>query len=204
MGHIIAVAGPIGSGKSTLVGGIARGLGNASILHYDSYEHATRRTPAEIIQWMRAGADFNDFALPGLARDLSKLKNGTSVVNPADGGTIEAEQFTVFEMPLGRAHRQTAPLIDLLLWIDIPFDIALARKAGEYAKRLLAEGDGTGGLNWLAEYFDNYLSLIRPLMKIQEDRVRPGADHVIDGREEPDVMTSLAVEAVLASVPRDT
>jgi uridine kinase len=204
MGHIIAVAGPIGSGKSTLVEEIARGLGNASILHYDSYEHATHRTPAEIIQWMRAGADFNDFALPGLARDLSKLKNGTSVINPADGETIEAERFIIFEMPLGRAHRQTAPFIDLLLWIDIPFDIALARKAGEYAKRLLAESDGTRGLNWLAEYFDNYLSLIRPLMKIQEDRVRPGADHVIDGREEPDVMTRLAVEAVLASVPSNT
>ncbi|HET57700.1 MAG TPA: uridine kinase [Deltaproteobacteria bacterium] len=204
MGHIIAVAGPIGSGKSTLVREIARGLGNASILHYDRYEHATHRTPAEMIQWMRAGADFNDFALPGLTRDLSKLKNGVPVVNSADGETIAAERFTVFEMPLGRAHRQAASFIDLLLWIDIPFDIALARKAGEYARRLLAEGDGTGGLNWLAEYFGNYLSLIRPLMKIQEERVRPGADLVLDGLEEPRDMACRAVEAIGARFANNT
>ncbi|OPL14114.1 MAG: hypothetical protein AVO39_09695 [delta proteobacterium MLS_D] len=204
MGHIIAVAGPIGSGKSTLVGGIARALGDASILYYDSYEHATRRTPAEMIQWMRAGADFNDFDLTGLARDLSKLKSGVSVVNPVTGETVSGERFIIFEMPLGRTHRQTAPFIDLLLWIDIPFDIALARKVREYAKRLLAEGDGTSGLTWLTGYVDNYTTLIRPLMRIQEERVRPGADLVIDGLEEPHAMTRRAAEAIGARFGHNT
>ncbi len=196
MAHIIAVAGPIGSGKSTLARGIASTLGDASVLYFDSHERASRRTPSDMIRWMREGADFNAFALPELVNDLAKLKNGVSVTDPLSGEPIAAARHIVFEMPLGREHRPTAPYIDLLVWIDVPLDMALARKTREYTELLLAEGKGKDGLEWLRGYLYNYLTMIRPLMEIQVERVRPGADIIIDGHEEAQNQARRAVEEI--------
>ncbi|HET57907.1 MAG TPA: uridine kinase, partial [Deltaproteobacteria bacterium] len=79
MPHIIALAGPIGSGKSTMASLIAALLEDAAVLHYDSYEEASRRSPDDVIRWMKDGADFNAFVLPDLVRDLAALREGIPV-----------------------------------------------------------------------------------------------------------------------------
>jgi len=125
--YVIAVAAPPGGGKTALVRALAARLGDATAIHFDAYEMATERPVAEIVQDLRAGVAFDDFANPQLAIDLAALKNGEAIT-PPDEGRIEPAKYILFEMPMGRAHGPTAGLIDLLLWIDIPFDIALARK----------------------------------------------------------------------------
>ncbi|MCK9230536.1 MAG: hypothetical protein M0Q23_07410 [Syntrophales bacterium] len=196
MGHIIAVSGPIGSGKTTLAGGIAAVLGNASILHYDSYERASRQAPNDVIRWISEGADFNAFVLPDLVSDLSALKRGISITDPLSGETTRAEDYIIFEMPLGREHRHTSPLIDLLVWIDIPPDVALARKMREYTEGFLTGGHGRHGLEWLKRYLDTYPAMIRPIMEILHERVRPGADIIIDGRDDPRTQADRAAKEI--------
>jgi uridine kinase len=195
MSYIIAVAGPIGSGKSSLVAVLAEQLPDAATLTFDHYEDVTRKSPHELMQWLEAGADINQFEFESLARDLERLKQGVAVVSPVTGETVEPRTYVVFEMPFGRAHAATAPFIDLVLWIDIPLDIALARKlrehAGMFLHRFQAE-EHRQCLAWLHGYLDNYLLFVHDVLAVQLDKVRPGADLLLDGREDPAAMTRQA------------
>ena len=69
MSKIIAVAAPIGGGKTSLVKAIANRLDDAAMLFYDHYEKATGQPVHDLEQWINNGADFNEFTIPGLADD---------------------------------------------------------------------------------------------------------------------------------------
>ena len=87
-------------------------------------------------------------------------------------------------MPLGREHAETAPLIDFLIWIDLPLDVALARKLHELTSRALrspALDEHGRALGWLNGYLDSYLAVVREVLVVQHNRVRPRADLIIDG-----------------------
>src|SRR5215469_5017008 len=110
---VIAVAGPPGGGKTTLVRRLAARL-NAPTLHYDDYEQITRRSPAEVEAWLDRGAPADEVPLPGFAEALARLKGNGA-------------RYIILDFLLGRAHGATAGGIDFLIWIDTPLDIALTR-----------------------------------------------------------------------------
>ncbi len=164
MSYVVAIAGPPGAGKSTLAHALAQTLGDAGVLEFDCYERATARSLEDLAQWLREGADFNALAAPGLREDLEQLKTSAS------------PKYLLFEMPLGREHTPTAHLIDLLIWIDLPLDVALARKL----RQILHSPQGNA-LPWLHGYLEGYLTVVREVLVVQHDRVRPGADLFVDG-----------------------
>lgn len=202
MSRVIAVAGPVGAGKSSLVHALGTRLPDAATLHFDSYERMTERPIGEIVEWLRSGADLDAMIVPGLARDLERLRDGHSVRDPQTGRSIEPRESIVFEMPLGRQHGPTAGLIDLVLWIDTPFDVALARRLREYALGFIERGDPARTeefIGWIDGYLENYLAAVAELLRIQEQRVRPDADAVLDGRLAPNALLEAAVQAIEAS-----
>jgi len=75
--YIIAVAAPVGGGKSTLIHGLANVLNDACNKHFDHYEQLTE-LPVNAV-----GEDdiFASYRLPRLADDLKKLKQGLSIVD---------------------------------------------------------------------------------------------------------------------------
>ena len=185
MTQVIAIAGPPGAGKSTLAHALAQMLGRAGVLEFDRYEQATAHSVEDLGRWLREGADFNALAAPGLRGDLERLK-----------GEPWARRYLLFEMPLGREHAETAPLIDFLIWIDLPLDVALARKLGELTNRALrspAPDEHGRALAWLNGYLDSYLAVVREVLVVQNDRVRPGADLIVDGLADfPSLVAELA------------
>lgn len=180
MSKIIAFAAPPGGGKTSLISAVAKRLGNTSIIHFDSYQQATKLSVSEINKWMAQGANLDELPIPQLAEDLRRLKEGHAVVEPLTKTTITPASYILFEMPLGKEHQQTAKHIDYLIWIDVPLDIALARAI----KSLLQDQQsGTKGqfTEWLDKYLDHYLNGIRDTLEMQKRKVRVNADIVIDG-----------------------
>lgn len=177
---VIAVAGPPGAGKSTLAAALALELGEASLLAMDRYQQMTEAPIEEVARWAERGADYDELPVPWLAEHLAALRRGETIVDPASGAPIAPGRYIVFETHFGRAHRATGPLIDLLLWLDTPPDVALARNLRAFigpmlqpAARAEALADGLG---WIDDYLANYLCVVQRLVRLQAERVRPGAD----------------------------
>lgn len=193
---VIGIAGPPGAGKTRLAQELAHLLEDASVLSMDHYQRMTDLPPAEIARWAAQGADFDALPVPGLAEHLTALRRGETVVDPATGAAVPACRFIVFETHFGRAHRATGPLIDLLVWLDTPVDVALARNLRAFARPWLRPGAGTAaqaeGLRWIDGYLDNYLSLVAPLLRLQAERVPQGADlRAADGAEAREVLAGV-------------
>ena len=144
---VTAICGPSGAGKTTLVSGVARLLGDATMVSHDAYykdrvNYPTYRQegtpPGECYaRWLREGADPDLFVgIPRFAEDLQRLLAGHVVhmpesmadFFPADWRTARPARFVVIEDIWGRERREMASLIDWVVRIDVPLDICLCRK----------------------------------------------------------------------------
>jgi uridine kinase len=182
--HVIAIAAPVGGGKSTLSLALARALDNAPTLHFDDYQGATARPHTELEAWLDGGGDVAAFVEPRLLRDLGALKGGQAITHPVTGAVLQPARYIVLEMPLGRADPASSALIDLLFWIDVPLDVALARNLRGMTSSVLAGGpaqDARKFVAWLDQYLDNYLQVLRRVFARQQEIVAPKADVVLDG-----------------------
>ena len=123
---VIAISAVSGGGKTTLVKKTAELL-DATTLYFDSYASVSEY-PKDVIKWINNGADLNEWKTPVFARDVAALKRGESVVHPVAGDTIESNDLIVIEDPIGRGRNEMADVIDFMVLIDIPLEIALARR----------------------------------------------------------------------------
>jgi len=202
MRYVIAVAAPIGGGKTSLVNSISNELTDAVTIHYDSYEKATGEPVDNLMQWVRDGACFDKLPVPGLGEDLDRLKRGQTIIEPLTGKEVISKKYIIFEMPLGREHKETAVYIDLLIWVDIPFDLALARKLKEFISYFLAEKvDLYERVAWLDRFLGNYIEIVRNVLEIQMEKVAPNADIILDGKKDLDLLVSEAKEFIRMRFP---
>jgi uridine kinase len=189
--YVVAVSGPTGSGKSALAQALVARLEDACALHMDDYERMTREPVAEVQRWAERGANFDELAVPLLGEHLARLKAGQPVRD------IAPRKYIVFETQFGRAHTATGGLIDLLIWIDLPLELALARKLKAFAAGALGDANPRERLAWLDAYLGNYLTLVRRLLVLQAERVRPQAELVLDGSGALEPMAMRAQQYVL-------
>lgn len=181
--YVIAIAGPVGAGKTTLARGVADELADAAVLQFDHYERITEQSIEQVRDWMQGGADLDAMAIPGLAEALQSLKAGRAAINPMTRATIPSRKYILFETQFGRRHAATGRYIDLMIWVDTPLDVALARKVRQFAAEL--EGSDPAAASafgaWLHEYLGNYLDVVSGLLRMQKESVGAGADLVVDG-----------------------
>ena len=192
---VIAVAAPVGGGKSTLVRGLAGRLPAASAIFLDKYERFTQQPVEQMRRWLRDGANPDMLAIPGLAEDLAALKSGLPVADPLTGSTITPGRYLVLETQFGRRHAATGRHIDFLVWIDTPLDIALARKLRQVAAGI--DGRDAAFVPWLRGYLESYLDLVGESLRVQRDTVRAQADLIVDGMQLPDAVLAQVESAVL-------
>ncbi|HSW27011.1 MAG TPA: hypothetical protein VLJ62_29920, partial [Burkholderiaceae bacterium] len=118
---------------------------------------------------------------------LRELRQGRGVTDPLSLRTIPARRYIVFETHFGRAHQSTGQHIDLLVWIDTPPDVALARNLKDLLKPMLQGGRvdiSHARIAAVDAYLDNYLAHVRRLVAMQRVRVGAAADIVVDGAQD--------------------
>lgn len=182
MAFVVGIAGVPGAGKSTLAAALCAAIPGAAALQMDAYDNMTRLPIGELRRWFEGGADIDAFDFPDLQSELRRRKAGPG---PAT---------VLFETQFGRAHRATGQHIDLLLWIDTPPDLALARAL----RAALARGART---DWVRAYLDNYIGTVRELLEMQRTRVAAAADIVLDGRSSPAALADAACAEIARRRP---
>jgi uridine kinase len=202
--YVVGVAGAAGAGKTSLVQALVAELVDAAAIHIDSYQRITREPIRKIVQWMERGANFDEFAIPLLPEHLEELRQGRRVLDPVGLHEIMPRKYILFETHFGRAHRATGNHIDLLLWIDTPHDIALARNVKDMIRPLL-RGDGReppgDRVAWIYNYLESYLADVRRLVLLQQREVRAGADVILDGGQDCASLARAARAEILTRLP---
>ena len=122
----IAVSGPSGSGKSTLTKQLRDKLVDAISFHFDDYA-STNKYPDDFVEWLKKGADPKLVQNPDFNRDLYELVQGRSIKLP-NNQMVKSEKYIIVEEPFGRGRGGMAELIDFVVCIDIPLEVALARR----------------------------------------------------------------------------
>jgi len=177
---VLALAGPPGAGKTTLMLLLQRRHAGARTIFYDQYQPLTRLSQTQIRDWFARGGDPNE-------ADHSAIVDHLRRETRSEDGLTQ-RPLLLFETPFGRLHRETGAFIDFLVWIDTPLDIALSRAVLAFtqaAQRQKAPEAARDFINWQKQYMMFYPHA-RAMYLAQGQRVAPGADLIIDGSRPPE------------------
>ena len=201
---VICICGVLASGKTTLVRRLSDGLDGASVLVFDEYE-AFSEWPADFEAWRAEGCDPSQVRVPRLREDLEALHAGQSVTHPMDEHEVQPSPLLLVEDPFGRTRPDIRALYDLVLFVDLPFDLSVVRMAqralnlgldrhgtpvGERSRDELAE-QVERAESWLANY-----TMLRDMYTVLAEPVRASADAVLDGRQPPDALYEEALVTI--------
>lgn len=167
MNQVVAVTGGMGSGKSTVVERLESLLPRAVAVHEDDHQSMTQWTADEVRRWQEAGGDVARLPLEGLPDRLKQLRD------PAGGHC----GIVLLESQFGRHHPALAPLVDFQIWLDVPADVAFARRIAEVAAD--AGADPQARLAWIAQLSSTYASWTARLVHGQREAVAEVADVIV-------------------------
>jgi len=191
---VIAIAGHSGAGKSTVIEALVSRLGNANSLSLDAYESSSTYPPAA--KWIEDGADPNEFQIPQFDADVLALKNGNSIIHPETGLEIRPDCFLILEDPFGRGRDSLHNLIDFVVYIDTPLEVAYARKLLRKNEFLPWEDNPGVFINNLRENLLWYLRVGRSFYGAVGNRVKKNCDLIVDGT----LSTEEIVEEIIKTV----
>lgn len=196
---VIAIGGPSGSGKTSLVDRTASLLGDAITLFFDDYATASTY-PSDVGAWIRDGADPNACKTPRFATDLLALRQGQPISPPGGATRRESAKFIVVEEPFGRERQEMREAIDLVAIIDLPLEVALARRIRRNLQGALADSaKSVECLQSLNQFLDAYLDgHIREGYVVINRTALATCDIVLDGLRPIDELAARVVQAVRA------
>jgi uridine kinase len=191
---VIAIAGPSGAGKSTLIRNLIMRLGNANELSLDSYRSTSFYPEAE--QWIEAGADPNEFKMPHFDKAVRTLKSGKSILHPDNGIEIQPATYLILEEHFGRERDSICDLIDFVVYLDTPLEVAYIRKLARKTDFLPWEDDPPLFIKHLRENLEWYQRVGRRFYLAVSERARKNCDLVVDGMLPSEVLVEKVVQAI--------
>ena len=175
---VVGISAVGGGGKTTITTRLVEVLGDAVAVHFDDYDD-TNVHPAHLQRWFAEGGDYDAFQTPVFTCHLRTLRAGRGISSP-DGATVGPARYVVADAPLGRAHSDSGRFIDLMVFVDTPLDVALARRTLrdiERAPRTMFDET----LGHVKRELARYVARARPIYEHFQERMRAGADLIIDG-----------------------
>jgi uridine kinase len=189
---VVGLAGPPGAGKTTLTVLLRNRNHQVRVVYHDRYQPLTKMPEAQVRAWFARGGDPNEIDHSELVADL---QNAIAIESGA-----AHRPLVLFETPFGRLHRATGALIDFLVWVDTPLDIALARAVlafTQIAQRESAPNAAREFILWQRQYMVNY-PVVRSMYLAQRQRIAPNADLIVDGSYPAEVLAE-QISAALAA-----
>jgi uridine kinase len=194
---VIAISGTAGAGKTTLVKSVTDILDDAVALHFDDYKPVARY-PTDMAKWVKEGKDLDAWEIPQLLDNLKALRNGKAISLPANKGEVKPAKFIVLEEPSGRARTGLQELIDMVVLLDLPLEIALARKVVEYVSyclRMVPQDELASAMQKFVVIYEQY-PVIREYYLTIVEQARRDCDLVLDGTRPTDELAHEIVAAV--------
>ncbi|HEX4207965.1 MAG TPA: ATP-binding cassette domain-containing protein [Ktedonobacteraceae bacterium] len=199
---VIAITGASGAGKSTLVKALLQILEDSGAISFDEYDPRyvpTTKYPVNITQWVNEGADPDLWETPQLVADLHTLRNGQSITLPKNKGVLQPTSFILLEEPFGRERTPMKNLVDFVIALDTPLEIALARRLLEIPDLPYFIEHPQESYPALLQYLRNYLfHSSRELYLAVNARVYKNCDLILDGRKPIDELAENVAKMIRA------
>ncbi|MCU9613223.1 hypothetical protein OEV98_06615 [Caldibacillus lycopersici] len=170
---VIAISAFSGGGKTTIVKQLQATLPNAAALFFDDYDF--ENAPEDIIDWVKEGADYNEWNLDPFVNDLHALRNDCA--------------YILLDYPFAYQNDQMRPFIDFAIFIDTPLDVALSR-------RILRDYQETDSVEKIQKDIQFYLTAGRIGYLEMEQTIKRDSDAVIDGTQAPECI----VKQIIAKI----
>lgn len=195
---VIVISGSVGSGKSTISAALSSMLENAPVLIFDHYGPYVE-WPQDMQQWMNDGSDPEYIRVPKLKEDLLSLLEGRRITDPLDSKIIKPSKYIILEEPSGRERQEIREHVDLVVYIDTPQDICVARLIERAMDMEVWKSKGTfegeskvdlvRQLNAIALWITQYLQ-VRSMYIGVSKIVKESADIVVNGMRSVNEITT--------------
>ena len=176
---IIGISAVSGGGKTAVTNRLVEVLEGAVALHFDDYDD-TNVHPDDLERWFAAGADYDAYKTPVFTSHLEALKKGKGIPYPVGGAQLGPTRYVVADAPLGRAHSDSGRLIDLMVFIDTPLDVAIARRVLRGINRQTG-CTADEAIQHVKEELSAYLVGAKPIYQEFQARMRATSDAIVDG-----------------------
>ena len=176
---VIGISAVSGGGKTAVARRLAEVLSDAVTLHFDDYDDSNVH-PADLQSWFAEGADCDAYELSAFTCHLGTLKAGGVIRYPIGGAILGPVKYVVADAPLGREHSASGRFIDLMVFVDTPLDIAMARRVLRDIDEA-APSTAAGALERVKGDLYGYELRARPIYEHFQERMRAGADLIVEG-----------------------
>ena len=177
--RIVGISSVSGGGKTAVTRRLVEVIGDAVALHFEDYDY-TNVHPGDLRRWFVDGAAYNAYKTPVFSRHLQALKAGQSIRYPVEGIIVGPSRYVIADAPLGRAHSDSGQFINLMVFIDTPLDIAMARRIlREIESEDPSMADDT--LKGVKGELSGYEGGARPIYENFQERMRAVSDLIVDG-----------------------
>lgn len=180
---VLAIAGTSASGKSTTVKRLTSEINNTASLFFDDYQDE-HTYPDSFEVFIEQDFDPNLFKSEKFAADIARIKAGESITAPGSDEAITSPGILILEEPTGRSRDIMRPLIDAVVWLDVPYDMTLARRIVRTAGQIPDNPEMQA--RTIVGFAEMYLQFLGDVYKNVGEKVKAQSDFIVDGTQSPE------------------